>query len=403
MRLTGGQWFLVSLDGIELNPGIVGPNIAAARRRADLNQADLARSIGMSRPTLIAIESGQRAPAPSTLATIAATLGVQVRDLVALPTPDQQSITRFRDPLRTNDPAAKALNSLTEFGRAYRLIEEQARIRFRPRSVLPLVIDDLDDVDHAAENLAAAERARLSLGDGPILDIRAVLEQDAGMLVFALPQLAETKIVGLFIFSSELPLVGFNPSQADARRQNWTLAHEYAHFLTNRFDPEVTYAAETRKSRRRHEQFAEAFAATFLMPSSGVSRRLAELLGGSKSTTVAQIVLLADQFRVSFQAMCRRLESLGRIPRGTYEHVLSRGLKLIEAERSLGIERRADLLEPYPIRFLYILSALRRRGSLSEGDVLRFLQTDRLTARSLLDVFETNSEFPIDAPLEREP
>ncbi|MDE2480808.1 MAG: ImmA/IrrE family metallo-endopeptidase [bacterium] len=389
------------LDGLELNPSLIGQNIAAARRSCNLNQADLARAIGVSRPTLIAIESGQRTPSPIVLAAIAAELRVNVRDLAVLPPPDVQSAVRFRDPLRNNEPAEPAYRALVAFGRTYRFLEEKANIRFRPRSVPPVLVDEVEDVDLAAETLAASERARLSLGDGPIVDLRGVLEQDAGILVFALPQLAETKgILGLFVFSNELPLVGFNPRQPDYRRQQWTLAHEYAHFLTNRFDLEITSEVDARKSRRKHEQFAEAFAANFLLPTSGVSRRVAELLSGAKSATVAQILLLADQFRVSFQAMCKRLESLGRIPKGTYEYVIDRGFRPIEAERSLGIERRTEALEPYPVRFIYMLASLRRSGSISEGDVVNFLQTDRLTARSILDAFEIGSAFPLDAPLE---
>jgi len=203
------------------------------------------------------------------------------------------------------------------------------------------------------------------------------------------------------VFANDRGLIGLNMRQADRRRQNWTIAHEYAHFLTNRYDPEITFEVESKKLRDKHEQFAETFAAHFLMPTYGLSRRFSELLGGIPRATVGHIILLANQYQVSFHAMCRRLESIDRIPKNTYDYVMSRGLKPIEAERTMGIESRAQRLISYPLSYIYMLSVMWRNASLSEGDVARYLQTDRLSARGVLDIFDGNSQFPIDEPLER--
>lgn len=389
------------LNGLELNPTVIGQNVATARKRRSLNQAQLAQRLGVSRPTLIAIETGQRAPTPTLLAAIAQELNSSIRDLTSLVPADEQAIVRFRDPLRTNEPARQAVDVLIDFGRYFVLLEAKTNRRRRPRVAPALSLDDITDVDHAAEDLAAAERARLNLGDGPLPDIRLVLEQEVGVLTFGLPQLANTKIVGLFVYAHERGLIGINLRQADRRRQNWTIAHEYAHFLTNRYDPEVTFDIETRKARDRHEQFAEIFASNFLMPAFGLSRRFSELLGGSPQATPAHILLLASQYHVSFHAMCRRLESMGRIPKNTYDYLISKGLKPIEAERAMGIERDDTDLAPYPLDYVYMLSVLKRNGELSEGDVAHYLQTDRLTARGILDALDIDDAFPIDEPLQR--
>ncbi len=273
------------LDGSELNPGIIGPNVAAARRRKGLNQTELAGRIGVSRPTLVAIEIGQRAPTANVLACLADALGTQVRDLVTLPAADEAAIVRFRNPLKGNEPAQEAVNALIDFGRYYKTLESRAGTRTNYRLVEPLSVVHLhmESIDHAAENLATAERARFNLGDGPILDLRSVLEQDAGMLIFGLRELSKTKIAGLFVFALDVPLVAFNIAQRDARRQNWTLAHEYAHFLTNRYDAEITFEDTGRKPRDRSELFAESFAAHFLMPATGVSRRFLSLSVGRRT------------------------------------------------------------------------------------------------------------------------
>ena len=228
------------------------------------------------------------------LAGLADALQVRIRDLVTLPAADERALVRFRDPLRAVTSASSAVNALVDFGRYYRLLELRSGKKFRSRSVPPIAIEELSDKEHAATDLALAERARLNLGDGPLLDVRAVLEQDAGVLVFGLRSL-EAKVAGLFTYSLDLPLVGFNLVESDVRRQRWTLAHEYAHFLTNRYDAEITY--EGRKSRDAHEVFADRFATHFLMPASGVSRRLSEIIGGGERATVAHVLLLAYHFK----------------------------------------------------------------------------------------------------------
>lgn len=389
------------LNGLELDPTVVGQNVATARKRQSLNQAQLAQRLGVSRPILIAIETGQRAPTPTLLATISQVLNTSIRDLTSLVPADEQAVIRFRDPLRTNESARQAVDVLIDFGRYFALLETKTNRRRRPRVAPALALDDTVDIDHAAEDLAASERARLNLGDGPLTDIRLVLEQEVGVLTFGLPQLSNTNIVGLFVYAHERGLIGINLRQADRRRQNWTIAHEYGHFLTNRYDPEVTFEIETRKARDRREQFAEIFASNFLMPAFGLSRRFSELLGGVPQATAGHLLLLASQYHVSFHAMCRRLESMGRIPKNTYDYLISKGLKPLEAERAMGIERADVELSPYPLDYVYMLSVLKRKGDLSEGDVAHYLQTDRLTARGVIDALDVDDMFPIDEPLQR--
>lgn len=389
------------LDGLELNPSVVGQNVISARKRKAINQAQLAQRIGVSRPTLIAIETGQKAPTPTLLAAISHELNISIRDLTSLVPADEQALVRFRDPLRTNEPARLAVDALIDFGRYATLLETKSERRSRPRIPAPLAFDDTTEIEHAAQDLAASERARLNLGDGPLGDIRIILEQEVGILTFGLPQLSETKIAGLFVYAGERGLIGINQRQADRRRQNWTIAHEYAHFLTNRYDPEVTFEVESKKSRDRHEQFAEMFAAHFLMPTFGLSRRFSELLGGVAQATAGHILLLANQYQVSFHAMCLRLESMDRIPKNTYDYLMSRGLKPIEAERAMGIDRNDETFFPYPLSYVYMLSVLKRKGELSEGDVAHYLQTDRLTAREVVERLDFDYAFPIDEPLQR--
>jgi Zn-dependent peptidase ImmA (M78 family)/DNA-binding XRE family transcriptional regulator len=382
------------------DPARVGTNVAAARKRASITQDAMARALNISRPTFIAIESGQRAPSALELATIARQLNVSVRELANLESVDAFSALRFRG-LRGLDEGQPAVDELEAFGRRYATLERLAGVRVTRREPPIFPIEGLANVERAAEELAAMERLRLGLGDGPLPDLRGLLEEDAGLRIFGLANLGSTRIAGVFAYSSDFgPLVGFNAAH-DSRRVRWTLCHEYAHYLSERYEAEVTIDDGGRRNRR--EQFADAFASRFLMPSSGISRRFSELLNdaGGKMT-VAHLVMLAQFFDVSFEAVTRRLEEIGRVGAGTFEMLRKRGFQARKAEKAMGFENRAPA-DRLPFRYTYLVATLYGRGDISEGDVMDMLRTDRLSARELLLAIENpeGTDAPgFDTPIE---
>lgn len=368
-----------------IDPNRLGKNIAAARRRNALTQEQLAERLGVSRQTLISLEGGQRVPSSDQLVRLGSSLSTTVRDLLNLEPVDEGVGVRFRR-REKDEHVLNAVDALEEYGRRFVTLERLAEERLH-RVQPPILSEKTRGLDGiAAENLASAERARLALGDGPLPDVRSILEEDVGLRIFGLRELEKTSVDGLFAYSEELgPLIGFNLKR-NQRRNRWTLCHEYAHFLTNRFEVEVTDRAVASRANAKLEAFANRFAAAFLMPASGLSRRFSEMLDDSEGHfRVAQLVLLANIFGVSFEALVRRLEEIGRVKRGTYEDLISRGFRPTEAERALGIDRDAGLDERLPLRYVYLLAILYARGSIAESEVSRYLGVDRLTARELLD------------------
>ena len=92
--------------------------------------------------------------------------------------------------------------------------------------------------EDAAEDIASAERNRLGLGDGPLLNLREVLEDDVAIRVFStnLP----SRVAGLFAYTEELGgCIAVNARHPQERRR-WSMAHEYGHFLTSRFHSEIS-------------------------------------------------------------------------------------------------------------------------------------------------------------------
>jgi Zn-dependent peptidase ImmA (M78 family)/DNA-binding XRE family transcriptional regulator len=369
----------------DVDPAVVGANIAHARkRRPGVTQDAVAKSVGISRPTYIAIEAGQRLPTELQLDAIARYLEASLREILSLAAPDAAVSVRFRK-LRGVEQSQDALEALEEYGRRYATLERLAQDRIVRREPPTFSLDRARNVERAAEELAATERLRLGLGDGPLPDLRAVFEEDAGLRIFGLDELRKTRISGIFAYSAEYgPLVGFNTAH-DSRRVRWTLCHEYAHFLTERYEPEVTLDEGERSGRKdRGEVFADAFAARFLMPSTGLSRRFSEMLNDAGGELkVAHLLMLAQFFEVSFQALARRLEELGRITRGTYAMLNERGFKPRGAESALGFVSRPPI-DRLPFRYIFLVATLYANGLVSEGDAAAYLRTDRLTARGIL-------------------
>ena len=76
----------MNLPGLEgLSPGEIGERLAAARRARSLSQADVARHLGLSRPTLVAMEKGTRAPKPHESMWSAAKRSLWIRDAQVAP------------------------------------------------------------------------------------------------------------------------------------------------------------------------------------------------------------------------------------------------------------------------------------------------------------------------------
>lgn len=371
-------------DKLSTDPAVLGANIAHARKKRGITQDALAKLLQVSRPILIAIEAGQRVPSELQLHAIADHLDASVRDLLSLAAPDEAISVRFRS-LRGKEPFQPALDALEEYGRRYVRLERLAKDSIWRREPPLFPLDRVSNIHTGAEELASTERLRLGLGDGPLPELRGVLEEDAGLRIFGLDELRRTKISGLFAYSREYgPLVGFNTGH-DSRRVRWTLCHEYSHYLTERFDPEVTVDVPQVGGRKdRRESFADAFAARFLMPATGLSRRFSDMLQDAQGELkVAHLLMLAQFFDVSFQAMTQRLEEIGRIPTGTYSLLSEQGFKPREAEDMLGFQKRSAF-DRLPSRYLFLVASLHASGELSEGDVAAYLRTDRLSARDLL-------------------
>jgi Zn-dependent peptidase ImmA (M78 family)/DNA-binding XRE family transcriptional regulator len=374
------------LDSIE--PRALGARLREAREARNWTQQQLAERLGLARTSIVALEKGERRLKPQELIDLASLLGRKVSDFIQRASPVQGFAVQLRDALPLSTPVDADL--LPHIGRFQDLCEDYVRLEeicqapLRRRYPTEYEIQGVD-AEMAAEDVAAAERSRLSLGEGPLLNLREILEGDVGIRVFQME--LPSKIAGMFAFTELFGgCIAINLLHP-AERRRASLAHEFGHFLTARYRPEVT--VENRYERRpAGERFAEAFSRALLIPASGLRRRYLELeRERPRGVTHGDLCRLAHFFAVSVEAMTRRLEELRLIPAGTWDRLRQEKFRVREAQQLLGLESFRSDEEAFPTRYIALAIEAWQKEELSEGQLAQILRTDRLGVRERIQMF----------------
>lgn len=366
-----------------------------ARDDRGLTQAEVAQELGIARTTVVAIESGERKLRPEEMVRLAELYGQRLDELLRPAAPPRELAAQFRETFSRMAEESELRDAVTQlqqladdYAELERILDAPLPTRFPAAQPVPA------DPVVGAEHLAQEERARLQIGDGPLPHLRELLESDVGIRVFSLPLPA--RIGGLFAFDDQLgACVAINSLQR-WERQRYSLAHEYAHFLTRRDRPEVTILLGGYRRVPAGERFADSFAQYFLLPSSGLTRRFnaAKQAAGGRLTP-ALLLDQADLWGVSAEAMSRRLEDLKLIKVGTWDHLVRQGLKPDEGRTLLGLSPREPDSVLLPRRYQLLAVVAYQRDLLSEERFARFLRRDRVGARRAAQHLDL--EVPPDA------
>lgn len=271
----------------------------------------------------------------------------------------------------------------------YRVLEQLAGTtpfrNFPPEVSIPRRVD----VGAFAEDVAIRERSRLHLGDQPVYELRTLVEQ-SGVHVFygSLP----SRLAGLYAFVPDLGYCIMVNRKHPPERRRWTLSHEYAHFLADRHKPGVDYVQEP-KRKPLSERFADAFAASFLMPETAMRRYFLAVTERTSDFRTADLSRLAHHFYVSVHTAALRLEDLDLLGRGTWDALTERGFKPGAARQLLGSPSRPNPEDPFPERYRYLAVQAYLQEAISEGQLARFLRTDRVTAREIVDATLTSKDL----------
>jgi Zn-dependent peptidase ImmA (M78 family)/DNA-binding XRE family transcriptional regulator len=371
------------MNGSErLDPQLLGKRLALARKRRGLTQDEVAQQLGISRPTLIAVEKGQRDPSNEEIVKLAQLYGRSLHELVRPEIPAVELQPHLRALISAKPEEASevdaALEELEKLAADYRGLEGMMKSPLFANYPPEIPVPTRGSVEEWAEDAAVRERSRLGLGDQPVLPLRDLLEVEVGLRIFYWP--LPSTISGLYAYSAESgPCILVNRKHPPERRRA-TIVHEYGHFLTERYKPGVNYLNGLMR-KPTIERFVEAFGMAFLMPRSGIRRYFAEVVRSSSDFQVADLCRLAQFFFVSVQAMALRLEQLKLISEGTYEYLLERGFKPHTARSELALEEKTESDSPFPTRYLVLALRAYDEELITEGQLARFLRTDRVEAR----------------------
>ena len=369
-----------------IDPKALGRRLQEARKARDLTQHQVAESLSIARTTVTALEKGDRTTRPEELIQLARLYGRSINEFIGRQTQTADFAVQFRtaiaatDQTKDQEELAQATREFQRLCEDYLFLEDLTGAAvgryYPPQYQIGGVVPEA-----AAEDVATSERNRLGLGDGPILNLREILESDVGIRVFYAS--APSRVAGLFAYNDDFGGCMAVNSHHPEERRRWSMAHEYGHFLTSRYRTEITRLGGYDRVPPA-ERFADAFARSFLMPAPGLRRRFNETKRISNgSVTAANVCRLAHLYFVSMEAMMLRLEELRLLPRGTWDRLRDRGFRVLEAQEHLGLGPHPHDDRQLPIRYQLLAVQAYEEEKLTEGELARLLRVDRVTARRM--------------------
>nr|WIE93436.1 XRE family transcriptional regulator [Mesorhizobium sp. WSM4875] len=368
----------------------IGERLRLAREGMKLTQADAAALIDAARTTIVAIEQGKRRVHIGELQKLATAYRTSANAILRREAVHLDMVPRFRKLSESEGGAVeRATRLLNDLVRAEVELENAlgvTRARNYPpeRPILP------GDVRAQAEQDAQELRDWLGLGPGPILDIISLLDLQLGIRVYVRP--LDGKVSGLFAYDEAAGACILLNANHPPERIMQTGAHELGHVVSTRRLPEVLTEDEVFTSRE--ERYANIFQRNFVTPARAVRQRFAEVTAGQSHLTRRHIIILAQAFGVSREAMVRRLEELKLAREGTWDWFLANGGITDEQARQvlgdLPVPPVASVLSGglVPPRLALLAREAWKKALYSEGQLARLLQLDRHGIREVLDGVE---------------
>jgi Zn-dependent peptidase ImmA (M78 family)/DNA-binding XRE family transcriptional regulator len=289
---------------------ILGSQLVLARESIALDRQEVATRLGINIEELINWENGRSEPSIEQLWRLAK-LYCRSTDYFLSPNPGPPDQLSFRLLQRRSikDLGLEVRKVLIQFDELCRAEKELETLLEMPRKIgFKRLTEERDP-----EDLAQRERERLGLGQRPIKDLRSQLTQQ-GVRIFELP-IPQEEFSGLAWWHQHYgPCILVNARDIKGRR-TFTLAHEYAHLLID--DPPTVCGPKLDILDIAEDRFANEFAAAFLMPASDLEKTF-----NTSMWVETELGRLARRYGTSLQAVGRRLEKLGLLPKGVMSSLL---------------------------------------------------------------------------------
>ena len=410
---------------MKFSPQSLGLRLRAARENCELTQQDVADALGLPRPAISQIESGNRSVSTLELAQFAELYRRNVVDFfddAPVETGDPVvELYRIAPGLEQNTTIRQQVDLCYDICREGRTLErllEQDQHDGLPHYPLPAMRNTGDAV-RQGERIAAQERQRLGLGHAAISDMADLLN-DQGIWASGID--LPSDMSGLFLHHSAIGLcILVNFAHVKARKR-FSYAHEFCHALVDRDERAVTVSSHSNASELV-EKRANAFAAAFLIPPSGVHSVLTQLdkgqssrrdqfifdvatdepidtqlrpPAGSQKITFKDVTLLAHHFGVSYRAAAYRLNSLGIISRDRCNALLNeevngqemlKHLKIFDDLEAVDQPERRD--RELKIHIAQLAIEAYRLEAISRGKFMDLMKLLGLPGRQFFDLAET--------------
>ena len=395
----------------------LGTRIRAAREASRMTQDQVAKNLGVSRPTVVQIEAGNRSVSSLDLDKVAYLFGRDLREFVAesfqaedtlaalfraQPDVVEQPATmeKMREKLRECMALGRELTNLERLVGIDRDLSAVATYtRQAPRNRWEAI--------QQGQRLAAEERRRLGLGSAPLPDLADLLEsQGVRTGLVKLPE----DVSGLTLSERNIGLFVVANRAHHHLRRRFSFAHEYAHVVVDRDRSGLVSRASDRDDLI--EVRANSFAASFLMPEEGVRQFVAGLGKGSPSRAYAEVfdesgsvdaegrsepgsqavqlydvVQVAHYFGVSRLAALYRLRNLRLVSAAEFERqkALDDSGKGKQLADLLGLPEPDDAIvrNEFRHRFLGLALEAYRREEISRGKLRELATMVDLTADDL--------------------
>jgi transcriptional regulator with XRE-family HTH domain/Zn-dependent peptidase ImmA (M78 family) len=389
-----------------------------ARENHGISQATAAKRVGLSRTVLAQIELGNRAISPEEMTKLAKLYGRTVSDFSPEAAPDDVlAMISVHVPSGLKPTLEDVLGLCSEAGALENVLGRPPRTG-PPHYDLPRPRNTADAIVQG-EQVAAQERQRLGLGPGSPVDTVSdlVASQGIRVAVLGLPE----EVGGIYV---RHPTVGslVITGTEDARVPRFGLLHEYAFALTEK-DRSLIVTTPL-NSDQLIQIRADAFAAAFLLPQSGIesaigsldkgrpSRRALAVFGyaaeelleaevrsapGSQDLSCHDVASIAGWFGASYEATVYRLRALGLISRAEKNDLLRRERQRAASAYSALVAPRAEsdplhateVGVPLKREIAHLAIEAYRRRLTSKGDLAALapkLQLPGLTPTKLLEL-----------------
>lgn len=373
---------------LNVRPEVLGPKLRQARTLNRITQEVAATKLGLSRTTLVAIESAKRTVSKSELRMFAELYDIPESELLNEDSSPLELDVQFRSGISVaaSDEEVAVAGMLNRLANSTLQIEALLK-QSVPRIDLPaVVVTKTGSLEHQAEDAALNLRSRLGIGLGPIQNLAALMEFEMGLRVFE--RRLPSRISGAVAFNEKVGGFVLLNSSHPLQRRRVSGGHEVGHIITRQNGICVLF--ENEEPQRRGERFCDLFGIAFLTPATAVRRKareLKELFGGF---SLRQLLMMAIFFNVSIEAMTRRMESLELLPRGTFDDLRS---QRIGTEHRRKVAEEMSVAEEGPTftpRSLLMAGVAYDRELLSEQQIASMLELSLVEVRCAIQ--ERNSD-----------